>query len=283
MKVAVGGLTFETNTFVSERVNLASWREIGIYNGEEILNTFQGTNTVLGGFIKASEKLNFQLIPTFYAGLGTGGITTTEAYEYLSNKLVDVVTQSGSDGILLWLHGAMVSESVEDCESDILRKMKESVKDEVPIVVVLDHHANVNKSMIENADVIIGYKTHHDYLERGVEAAKILISILKGKLQPYMAFRKLPMLDGGGGNPEKPPMSKMLFETYEMEKEDEIINASVFPGFPYSDIKRAGMSVIVTTDKNQELAEERAQKLSEFLWSLRKDFIPKLISIEEAI
>ncbi|GIR91271.1 MAG: hypothetical protein CM15mP91_0410 [Chloroflexota bacterium] len=62
----------------------------------------------------------------------------------------------------------------------ILRLRKKLGKD-FPIVCTLDKHANVSTKMFKNADVLIVFRTcpHLDTYDRGVEAAKIIIEMIK--------------------------------------------------------------------------------------------------------
>jgi len=70
-----------------------------------------------------------------------------------------------------------------------------------------------------------------------------------------------------------------------MEQDDRIVNVTVAAGFGHSDVARAGLGIVVTTDNDQRLAEEKASELDRLAWSLREHFLPDrvLVSLEEAM
>jgi len=298
MKVAIGGLAHESNTFNARRIELESFqRGYGlIASGTEILTQFKNTGTVLGGFIDAASQFSLDLVPTFYAqgGLDTGTVDQ-KAFDYLEEKLLGTISSSSADGVLLHLHGAMVTERYEDPEAEVLRKTREIVGGRVPIVLVHDLHGNVSDSWLDYSDAIIGYKTspHVDEFERGLEGGKVISRILKGHLKPTMAFRKPPILIAGGfmtvvDQPfvmVKPPLYRLMSLARRMEQDERVVNVTVAGGFGHSDVHRDGMGIVVTTNNDQKLAEEKASELEKLAWSLRDGFLPDrvLVSAEAAM
>ena len=57
--------------------------------------------------------------------------------------LSDLQGLDGFDAVYLDLHGAMVTESHEDGEGELLARARDLVGADVPIVASLDLHANV--------------------------------------------------------------------------------------------------------------------------------------------
>ena len=80
------------------------------------------------------------------------------------------------DGVLLALHGAMVTERDRDGDALLLEAARRVVGTEMPIVSTLDLHANISQRMVDAADVLIGYDTypHVDMAERAIEACSVL-------------------------------------------------------------------------------------------------------------
>jgi len=297
-KVAIGGLVHESNTFNVRRTELEAFKTgFGlIASGKDILTHFQNTGTVLGGFIASASEYGFDLVPTFYAqaGLDTGTVSQ-EAFDYLEKKILDSISSASADGVLLHLHGAMVTERYDDPEAEVLKKTRQIVGDKVPIVLVHDLHANISESWLKHSDVIIGYKTspHIDEFERGVEGGKVISRILRGHVKPAMAIRKPPILIGGGlmtvvDQPlamVKPPLYRLVSLARRMEQEKGVVNVTVAGGFGHADVARAGMGIVVTTNNDQKLAEEKASELEKLAWSLRGGFLPDqvLVSPEAAM
>jgi microcystin degradation protein MlrC len=296
MRVAIGGLLHETNTFNARRTELEAFK-IGsgvILSGNAILRHFENTGTVIGGFIAAASHFNFDLVPTFYAqaGLDTGTVSQ-EAFDYLEKELLDAIASARADGVLVNLHGAMVTERYDDPEAEILKKTRQTVGDRIPIVLVHDLHGNISQSWLEYSNVIIGYKTspHVDEFERGLEGGKVITRILKDHLKPTMALRKPPILVGGGlmtvvDQPlamVKPPLYTLLSLARRMEQDERVVNVTVAGGFGHSDVLRAGLGVVVTTNNNQKLAEEKASELEKLAWSVRDGFLPDRVLVSPEV
>jgi len=288
----------ETNTFNARRTELEAFKTgFGVIaSGNAILTHFKNTGTVIGGFVAAASHFNFDLVPTFYAqaGLDTGTVSQ-EAFDHLERELLNGIGSARANGVLLNLHGAMVTERYDDPEAEILKKTRQAVGDRIPIVLVHDLHGNISQSWLDYSDAIIGYKTspHVDEFERGLEGGEVISRILKGHVRPTMALRKPPILIGGGlmtvvDQPlamVKPPLYRLVSLARRMEQDERVVNVTVAGGFGHSDVPRAGMGVVVTTNNDQTLAEEKASELEKLAWSLRDGFLPDrvLVSPEAAM
>ncbi|MBI4254398.1 MAG: M81 family metallopeptidase, partial [Candidatus Rokubacteria bacterium] len=190
------------------------------------------------------------------------------------------------DGILLDLHGAMVPESTEDGEGDLLRAVREAVGPSVPVAVTLDFHANVTQNMVRHATLLHGYKTypHVDMDARGREATERLLDVAAGRIHPTVAWRQPPLLPPIAGQlTARGPMRRLYDLAGEMEKDPTVVSISVFAGFPLADIKDAGLSIYVATDGNQRLADELADRLATLAWEHRREFLHTAVPVGEAV
>jgi microcystin degradation protein MlrC len=72
------------------------------------------------------------------------------------------------DIVFLCLHGAQMSEGIDDCEGAVLAATRAIVGPNVAIGVLLDLHANVTSEMCSNADLTVSCREypHVDYAER---------------------------------------------------------------------------------------------------------------------
>src|SRR5688500_11586651 len=128
------------------------------------------------------------------------GLVTREAIEHLAKLLADglrrALAEGPLDGVLLALHGAMVTEIDDDGEGYLLQTVRDAVGPDVSVAATLDLHANISRLMVDLADVLIGYDTypHIDMAERAVEAAEVLARLIRGEIRPTSALRKPPML-----------------------------------------------------------------------------------------
>src|SRR5258707_6721504 len=111
--------------------------------------------------------------------------------------MVDGIAAAGRlDAVYLDLHGAMVTEHLDDGEGEILARVRRVIGKDLPLVVSLDLHANVTPDMVEHADALIAYRTypHVDMADTGRAAAKHLARLLKSKQKFAKAVRQLPFL-----------------------------------------------------------------------------------------
>ena len=74
------------------------------------------------------------------------GMVKQESFDHLTDLLVRRIECAlPANGILLDLHGAMVTQEHEDAEAEIARAVREAVGPDIPIVVTLDLHANIRR------------------------------------------------------------------------------------------------------------------------------------------
>src|SRR5581483_4800709 len=130
------------------------------------------------------------------------------------------------DGILLALHGAMVTEVDDDGEGHLLRRVRALVGPEMPIVATLDWHCYISEEMVENANVLVTYDTypHVDNWERAVEAGEILVRMVRHGLKPTAARSHPPMLIFGPKTySEQPPMQTVVRKAHEIERDPRVV------------------------------------------------------------
>src|SRR6185503_1819802 len=106
------------------------------------------------------------------------------AYERIVKVMLGGIRAAGPlDGVYLDLHGAMVTEHLDDGEGELLARVRRVIGKELPLVVSLDLHANVTPRMVEHADALIAYRTypHVDMADTGRSAARHLALLLRAK------------------------------------------------------------------------------------------------------
>jgi len=287
LRVITGSISHETNTFSNVKTGLDRFRERLLLEGEEMFEALAGKRTIGSAFLKVAEDRGFDLIPTVWSGATPQGPVTDDAFEYLLGKMIDGIRSAGDiDGILLHLHGAMVTESHDDPEGYIFKSIRSVVGESIPIISTLDLHANISEAMVEEADVLVGYDCypHTDRYERGLEAAEILAGILTGDITPTMVMDKPPMMPSTQRQKTAYyPMNVLLDLAHKIEEDERIVNVTVAAGYPFADIEHAGMSMVVTSDNDPELAKERASELSSLAWRLRRHFLAEVIPVPEAV
>jgi microcystin degradation protein MlrC len=287
MRIAIANIYQETNTFAAAPTTLPDFMAFGLLAGGAIAERFAGTATTLGGFLEAAERLAFTAVPLLYAEATPGGIVTAEAFGAITQRLAAALAEHGPfDGVLLGLHGAMVAEYASDADGALLSLVRGAVGPRVPIVATLDLHANLSPAMLQAADALIGYDTypHVDTRERASEAAELIVRIIRGEVQPVAALVKPPMLPTSQRMPtDGPPMADLIALAHECERDARVLNASVFGGFPLADVAEAGFGVVVTTDRDADLARGAAERLARAAWEARAGFLGGSVTLGEGV
>ena len=206
-------------------------------------------------------------------GAWPSGPVEDKAFEYMAGRICDAVAK-GCDAILLDLHGAMVTESYEDGEGELLARVRKLAPN-TPIAVALDMHTNLYPAIVENSDVIAGYQTypHVDVYETGMRAGKALFAMLEGKAKPAMAWGQRAMLPHVMRQSSlDSPNREIQARCRQMEKEGALC-ASLFVGFPHADILNAGLSAVVVTDNDPALARRWCDELLDMAWDARAQWV----------
>eukprot|EP01045_Picozoa_sp_COSAG04_P007354 COSAG04_NODE_383_length_15420_cov_31.294432_6_plen_221_part_00 len=157
MRVAIGGLIHETNTYADAVTGLTQEHEFyPQLHGEELVEYHKNNSLASGGFLEAAAELGFEAVPTFWAFAQPSGTISEAAYQSVKGKLVDAIAAVlPVDAVALDIHGAGVCESTEDIETDIGRCVRELVGEGVPIVSSLDLHGNIYDEMLDVFDANI--------------------------------------------------------------------------------------------------------------------------------
>lgn len=286
MKILTGGIYHESHSFSNVVTDIDAFKKVLLLEGDESIEKLRDTTSEMAGFIRGVERFGFELVPSLWAwGVSTGPVQA-ESLDYLIGIVKQRFENAGRiDGILFALHGAMVAEQALDGDGYILSSFRKFAGD-IPIVVTLDLHANISATMVEHADAIVGYDTypHIDQIERGEEAAEILVRTIRGEIRPVMSLGKPPMITVPNMQyTDVNPMKELLSLAREVEKQDGVISVTVAGGFAYSDVPEIGPSVLVVTDNDIDAGQKSARKIADRFWELREEFIPSLATVSEAV
>ncbi|MDQ3549196.1 MAG: M81 family metallopeptidase [Chloroflexota bacterium] len=291
MRVAIGGISHETNTFSSIPTDMTQFQRRTLLRGDALLQASRGVGNVLGGMLDTASALGWQFVPLLFASATPSGKVRRGTFESLANELErglsDAIRDRPLDGVLLALHGAMVAEGIEDADGEVLRRVRRAVGPETPVVVVFDFHANLTPSIVAHADLVLGFETypHIDTYACGCEAVRLLERLNRREFQPVHALCQLPMLVALPAQWIEPstPMGELMRLALRLKQSPGIVNVVLAGGFPYSDIRDAGLSVVVTADGDQALAQRTADRIARLAWERREAFQPDLTSIADAI
>jgi len=270
-KVVVAMMMHETNTFSPVPTPLSSFRPLA---GEAAIAEFTDTNTQLGGFLGVARKAGAEIVVPVAAGAHPSGYVEKGAYEDMADAIVGAI-RGGCDAAFLALHGAMVTEHLDDGEGELLRRIR-MIAPRLPIAVGLDFHAHMTAPMIEHATVVSGYRTypHVDMAETAERAGRTLLRALDGEVRPLMVWGTRPMMTSTlVHTPSRLPMKEIMDLAIAAETRGTVLNASVFGGFPHADIPHISCSAVMVCDGQVDAGRALLDRLLDMAWATRKDFL----------
>ncbi len=277
MKLFLASLATETNTFSPMPTTTKQFRVV-----REGKHTYLDTPIVIWRD-KAAER-GWEVAESISAGAEPAGITLKATYEMFRDEILrDLQAAMPINVVMLDLHGAMVADGYDDCEGDLIARVRQIVGEKVPIGVELDPHCHTSQTMIEKADVIITYKEypHTDVLERAVELFAIIANAVEGKVKPHIAMFECKMISAYYTTRE--PMRSFVDKMKSLEGKDGVLSVSLGHGFPWGDVPDLGTKVLVVTDNNPEKGAQLATELGREFFAMREEVVPKYLSIEEGI
>jgi microcystin degradation protein MlrC len=278
MRFVIALFKHETNTFSAMPTRLSSFNRgsmvEGPCHGTDAVAVSRGTNNAVAAYLDLADRLAADVDYVVYANAVPSGIVQRDAFEAIVAPIVTAAQQE-CDAVLLDLHGAMVAQGYPDAEGEIVRRVRQ-VNPHVPIVVALDFHANISEQLIRNASVVTGYRTypHVDVYETGERAARVLQAMLGQATQPVLMWRRLPMMTQLlKQSPSVQPMKDIMDRARAAEAQGTVLCASLFAGFPLSDVPDLGFSVVVVAERGKEAqATALFDDLCALAWERRHDF-----------
>ncbi|MDE2377131.1 M81 family metallopeptidase [Bradyrhizobium sp.] len=288
-RIAVGGFLHETNTFAPTKATFADFQHGGgwpaMAQGPDVLKVMRRINVGLAGFVGAAEVNGWELVPTIACGASPSAHVTEDAFERIVRVMVDGIAAAGPlDAVYLDLHGAMVTEHLDDGEGEILARVRRVIGKDVPLVASLDLHANVTPEMVEHADALIAYRTypHVDMADTGRASARHLALLLKTK-QPFAkAFRQLPFLIPISWQCTNDQPTKGIYQKLAAMENDAVPSLSFAPGFPAADFRDCGPSVFAY-GRTQGDADRAADAIVKLIERHEDDFDGKIYSPDEGV
>jgi microcystin degradation protein MlrC len=281
MRIAIAGISHETNTYCREETQLADFH---IARGVKILAS-RGTETNVGGALDACAEAGIEAVPIMVAGAQPSGTIAREAYDAMKDEILQGITSAAPvDGVYLDLHGAGVVNGIPDLEGDLACAIRRLVGEAVPITASFDLHGNITQTMADALDGVFAchHYPHIDMHLRAKEAIGLISAMLKHNFRAAVHVESVPMLMpttttflGSGKD--------MLANILAAEEHEDIIDVSWFHGFPYTDIEHVGTHICITSKGERDKTVSLAKEVATNLWDCRDNFKPLSLSAHEAV
>jgi len=285
MRIFIGGIATETNTFAPWPTGLRGFEQSGLFRGDVMTKRPEGEIGLVVRLWRERAAIDgHELVEGLFAVAEPSGPTLTAVYEGFRAEIVAALRSQGPfDLILLYLHGAMIAFDYDDCEGDLIAAARSVVGDRAVIGVELDPHCHLTSLMLEGADAIVLMKEypHTDYLERAAELYAIGVDQVLGRVRPVMAAFDCRMV--GFYPTTSGPMAWLVKLLRDAEQRPGVLSASIVHGFPWGDCPEAGTKILVVADNDVALAESTALEIGLALYAVRDALLPRFPDIEAGL
>lgn len=284
MRVFTASLATESNTFAPIPTGLQDFHE-GIYH---LPGEHPAEPTFFSGPVWAARErgrgAGWTVIQGLVAAAYPGGPTTRAAYESMRDEILGQLRAAMPvDIVALGLHGAMVAEGYEDCEGDLLGRVREITGPRAAVGATLDPHGHISQQMLNAADLLISWKEypHTDINERAVELISLLERQAEGRIRLAHACVDCNMI--GMIFTTQEPGASLVRLMREMERRPGVLSVSLNHGFPWGDVPDMGTKVMVYTDADPELANRTARELADRVIESREAFLIDRPDVDRAL
>lgn len=284
MRVFVAGLQSETNTFAPWPTGARAFEETGIRRGAEVLEGAASDHETARLWRDLSARDGHDFTAGLFAWAQPSGPIVQSVYEAMRDEILGELSAQGPfDVVLLFLHGAMVSGGCDDCEADLVRRVREVVGEGATIGVELDPHCHLSQGLVDVADAVILMKhyPHDDYIARAEELYDLCLAKARGEAHPTSALFDCRMV--GFYPTTREPMASFVARFHEVERQAGVLSVSFAHGFPWGDTPDTGSRVLVITESDPALAAQLAEQLGREIYAAREALLPRFPGIEAAL
>lgn len=284
MKIFMAGFHMETNTFSPIPTGMRAFEEVGISRGDASQHPPTSNTGLVLHWEERARRDGHTVLEGLIAGANPAGRIQKVVYESLRDELLSgLLNALPVDIVLLALHGAMVADGYDDCEGDLLQRIRRIVGDACIVAAEIDPHCHSTQTMFESANLIVAYKEypHTDIVERGDELFELAISAAKGEIRPTTELFDCRIV--GSFHTTRQPMRGFVDAMKQAEKRDRVLSVNLGHGFAWADVSDVGARVWVITDGNRDLAAQVAAEFGRGLFVIRSETQTKLATIDEVI
>ena len=293
MRIGILGLLHESNTFIHQPTTIRQFQDDLLVFGDPMIPLLGNSHHEIGGFLQgisqaqSQEECKLEIVPLMACRAMPAGPIDASTFAFLVQQILSTLEHHRPlDGLLIAAHGAAVSEDYPDADGFWLQQVRQAVGPDIPIVVTIDPHANLSPDMVDACTALIAYRTnpHLDQRQRGIDAAKMLVSTLVDRVRPTMSAVYLPMIINIERQSTDEPHLHPHFELADLQlQEPAVLSNSILLGFPYSDVPKMGSATIAITNDDAPLANRLAHDLARSLWNARDQMLGQFRTVEQAI
>jgi len=288
--IAIAGFQHETNTFAPHKAHYEDFVKAdgwpGLTQSDAIFDVFKTLNIPISGFLNAAREQDWNVRPVLWASAEPSSYVTEQAFETIAAMICDAIAGwDDLDGIYLDLHGAMVTEHLQDGEGELLRRIRSIIGKEMPLIISLDLHANVTEQMLENATAMTIFRTypHLDMAETGARAFDLMQAALNNS-RFTGTMRKIPfLLPLTSQCTDMEPCKTIYQQLPELTKTLKGVgNVDFATGFPPADISECGAAVVAYGEDFDQV-NRVADQIYQYIVDAEAEFANRLYPADEAV
>ncbi len=260
-----------------------------VTRGEDVLSYHRYMRSEMAGALTAFRgDRNVEVVPGYSArGITSGGTLSDSTLSQFTAEFLESVNSARNiDGVYFALHGALASESEPDVEGYLLEETRKILGARIPIVISLDLHGVLTDRILENCDALAVYQTypHVDFFETGEKAARLLLRILDGEIQPVIARVPIPaVVRGDELITDTGLFGEIIRKAQAMEQSLGGLSAGMFIGNPFTDVPDLCSNALVVTNGDADRAVHQAVELARDFWSVRDKLQSNLTILAESV
>jgi microcystin degradation protein MlrC len=181
----------------------------------------------------------------------------------------------------------MVADGYDDCEGDLLARVRQIVGPGVVVGAELDPHHHLSAAMVTQADLLIAFKQypHTDVLDRAFELTDLCAAQVAHRVRPLASVVDCDM--AVVVHTTREPALGFVQRLQALEGHDGVLSITLTHGFPWGDVPDMGTQLLVYTDARQPGAQARgdrlARQLADELIAMREQLDTPWLGIDAAI
>ena len=274
----------ETNAFSAVPTSMANFEEYGILGPDVPLDP---RRRLEAGLIEWRDFVR-ERGGAFHLGMRAfcqpSAPVNTQTYETLRDRLLeDLNATLPVDIVLLGLHGAMAAHGDDDCEGDILARVRALVGPDVVVGAALDPHAHLTDAMVDHADLLVFFKEypHSDFQARYGDVVRLSWAAAQGEVKLHMATWDCRLIQIWPT--QEHPIRQFVDDLMALEGSNGVLSTSFIQGFPWGDVPDLGSKILVVTDDQPEMGATLAEELGRRVWDMRSHDCWSHVSVDEAL
>jgi microcystin degradation protein MlrC len=284
MRLFTAMLGTETHSFSPIPAGFKLYQKSYLVRGGKHREPPDFTAEALVRFRKRAREQGWEVVESLATFAQPAAPTLTHVYETFRDEILDDLKKAMPvDAVLLNLHGAMIAEDYEDCEGDLMQRIRAVIGPKVPMGVELDLHCHLTDEMVRASTAMVIYKEypHTDILECADALFDIIAGTLDGTVKPHQALFDCRTI--GLYPTTYEPMKSFVARMRAMEGKNGVLSLSLGHGFPWGDVREVGTKMLVVTDNRPEEGVRLAEKLGREVYAMRKEIELPWLDLDPAI